>query len=58
MRLATLTGALARGYGCAFSPDGNTLAATDVESNLKLWEALPLEEIDRDPQTMSFLDEH
>ena len=35
--------------GCDFSPDNNTLATVDIDGDLRLWEAMPLEDIDRHP---------
>ena len=29
--------------GCDYSPDGNTLATIDVDSNLRQWEAKPFD---------------
>ena len=37
--------------GGDFSPDGNTLATIDLHGNLRLWEAMSLAEIDRQPST-------
>ena len=41
--------------GVRFSPDGNTLATVGLDGVLRLRDALPLAEIDRDPDTLQYL---
>ena len=41
--------------GVKFSPDGNTLATVGFDGVLRLREAVAIEEIDRDPDTLDFL---
>ena len=51
-QLRTFYGHTSTLYGVAFSKDGSKLATSDSDGTLRIWEAAPLEQIDRDPQTL------
>ena len=54
-RLASLLGHDGAIAACDFSPDDQSLATIDVTGDLRIWKALPLQQIDRAPDTVRAL---
>ena len=51
-QLRLLSGHSSQVFGVAYSKDGTKLATAEADGSLRIWEAAPLDQIDRDPQTL------